>query len=192
MTIKNFMLKLINLQGYKIKKDLEVNGKEVLVRVELSRRTGSCPYCGKRTRYLHQYQKERKVWHKLIGEYKFYLVGKKRRWLCKGCGKAITEEWPSARKWSRKSREAKVEVLHLLSNHSFRLVEERYGISDKVSRGVLKKFELIPDWSKELRCRKIRLGIDEHSFRGRDLVITVTNVNALKYVTQSPDFLGRP
>lgn len=186
MTIKNFMLKLMDLQGYKVK-DLEVNGKEVLIRVELSRRTGSCPYCGKRTRHLHQYQRERKVWHKLIGEYRFYLVGRKRRWWCKRCGKAFTEEWPSVRKWSRKSREAEVEVLHLLSNHSFRQVEERYGISDKVSRGVLKKLELIPDWSEELRGRKIRLGIDEHSFRGRDLVTTITNLKRRGVITVLPD-----
>lgn len=93
MTIRNFMLKLMDLQGYKVK-DLEVNGKEVLIRVELSRRTGSCPNCGKRTKCLHHYQKERKVWPKLIGEYRFYLVGRKRHWWRKRCGKAFTEEWP--------------------------------------------------------------------------------------------------
>lgn len=186
MSLRDFMLKLLNLQGYKVR-GLEYRGKEVLIRVELRRRTGSCPHCGKRCGYLHQYQKERKVWHKVIGEYRIYLVGRKRRWRCKRCGKVFTEEWPLVRKWSRKSREAEVEVLSLLSSHSFRQVEKRYGVSDKASRGMLKKLELVPDWEEELRGRRIRLGIDEHSFRGRDLVITVTNLRRRRVITVLPD-----
>jgi len=186
MTIQNFIVNLFELQGYRVR-GVEVKGREILVKVELWRKTGSCPYCGKRTRLIHQYGKERKVWHRLIGEFRVYLVGRKRRWRCKRCRKVFTEEWPLVRKWSRSSSEAEVEVLRLIRDNSFHRVEERYGISDKVSRRVLKKAEVLPRWEEEQRDRKVRLGIDEHSFRGRDLVITVTNLKRRKVLAVLPD-----
>lgn len=66
MSIRDFMLKFLNLRGYK-SGGVWSAGVEVLIRVELRRRTGSCPHCGKRTGYLHQYQKERKVWPEFNG-----------------------------------------------------------------------------------------------------------------------------
>jgi len=68
MTVQNFIVNLFELQGYRVR-GVEVKGGEILVKVELWRKTGSCPYCGKRTRLIHQYGKERKVWHRLIGEF---------------------------------------------------------------------------------------------------------------------------
>jgi transposase len=186
MSIRNFILKFFSLQGYRIK-GIEVEGKEILVRVELKRRTGSCPGCGKRSRRLHQYQREQKVCHKIVGEFRVYLVGRKRRWWCERCKKAFTEEWPAVRKWSRRTVVAEAEILRLLRDNSFRRVEERYGISDEVSRLVLKRVKIGSGWEAESRERKIRLGIDEHSFRGRDLVITVTNLRRHRVVAVLPD-----
>lgn len=186
MSIRNFILKFFSLQGYKIK-GIEVEGKEILIRVELKRRTGTCPGCRKRTRRLHQYQGERKVWHKMVGEFRVYLVGRKRRWWCERCQKAFTEEWPAVRKWSRRTLAAESEILRLLRDNSFRRVEERYGISDEVSRRVLRRLNIGSGWEAESRERKIRLGIDEHSFRGRDLVITVTNLKRRRVVAVLPD-----
>lgn len=52
---------------------------------------------------------------------------------------------------------------------------------------MLEKAEVLPRWEEERRDRKIRLGIDEHSFRGRDLVITVTNLKRRKVLAVLPD-----
>jgi len=78
---------------------------------------------------------------------------------------------------------AEEEILRLLRDNSFKWLEERWDISDEVARGLIKKIELGPSWEEEKGQRKVRLGGDEHSFRGRNLVITVTNLRRRKVFT---------
>ncbi len=59
---------------------------------------------------------------------------------------------------------AEEEVLKLLRDHSFKRLEERYGITDEVARGLIKKIRVGPSWAEERRQRQVRLGVDEHSF----------------------------
>ena len=47
--------------------------------------------------------------------------------------------------------------------------------------------QLSPLWEEELRDRKVRLGIDESSFRGRDSVISVTKLRRRKWLAVMPD-----
>jgi transposase len=47
--------------------------------------------------------------------------------------------------------------------------------------------EVLSRWEEALKDRKVRLGINEHSFRGRDLVITVTNLKRRKVLAVLPD-----
>ncbi|HQH60615.1 MAG TPA: transposase [Candidatus Saccharicenans sp.] len=47
--------------------------------------------------------------------------------------------------------------------------------------------QLSPLWEEELRDRKVRLGIDESSFRGRDSVISVTKLKRRKWLAVMPD-----
>lgn len=86
------------------------------------------------------------------------------------------------KRWSRQRVGSKSEILGLLRDNSFRPAEERYGISDEVSRRVLKQLNIVSPWETESRERKIKLGIDERSFRGWDLVITVTNLKRRRMV----------
>ena len=51
-----------------------------------------------------------------------------------------------------------------------------YGVTDKKARHLLTQVGIEPSWEEEKGDTTIHLGIDEHSFRGRDLVITVTNL----------------
>lgn len=125
-----------------------------MIGIELRQKTGSCPVFGKRTKYLHQYQREGKVWHKMFGGIRVYLVGRKRRWRCKGCDKVFREEWPLV----RKTMEAEADILRLLRKNSFRRIEEHYGISDEVSRGVLKRIRVDPGWADEWKERKLGNG----------------------------------
>ncbi len=67
MSIRDLMLKFLNLQGYK-SGGLECRGKEILIRVELRRRAGNCAHRGKRSGYLPKYQKERIVWPEFKGQ----------------------------------------------------------------------------------------------------------------------------
>jgi len=47
--------------------------------------------------------------------------------------------------------------------------------------------QLSPLWEEELRDRKVRLGIDESSFRGRDSVISVTKLKRRKWLAVMTD-----
>ena len=47
--------------------------------------------------------------------------------------------------------------------------------------------QLSPPREEELRDRKVRLGIDESSFRGRDSVISVTKLKRRKWLAVLPD-----
>jgi len=64
---QKFYPEIFSLQGYRIK-GIEQEANEILIQVELKRKTGPCPVCQKKTRRIHQCQKERRVWHKMIGD----------------------------------------------------------------------------------------------------------------------------
>lgn len=185
MITRDFIVNFLEIQGFRVG-EIKFEDEGLLVAVKLNRKTADCPDCGKRTGRLHGYLKEQKVFHKLWGEKKIFLVGRKRRWRC-ACGKVFTEGWPGVVKWSRKTSKADEEILRLLRDNSFNRLEERWGISDEVSRGVIKKLKAEPAWAEESRQKKIRLGIDEHSFCGRDLVITVTNLGKRRVKAILPD-----
>lgn len=176
MTLQNFMLIFLGLQGFKVK-GVEIEEEGIMLLAERTRKTGTCPICGKRTKHLHQYGKERRIWHRFLAGKRVYLVGRKRRWRCQRCQKVFTEEWPGIKAWSRRTMRAEEQILRLLRDHSFKRLEERYGISDEVARGLIKKIKLGPSLKEERRQRRVRLGVDEHSFRGRELVVTITNLN---------------
>lgn len=186
MSTRNFIVNFLGLQGFRVG-DISFVNDEILVCVKLWRKTATCPICGRRTKKLHQYSKEKKVFHKLWGEKKIFLVGRKRRWRCKHCGKVFTEDWPLVARWSRKTTAAEEEILKLLRDNSFNKLEEHWQISDTVSRGVINKLKAEPSWFEESQQKKIKLGVDEHSFRGRDLVITITNLGKHRVKAILPD-----
>lgn len=186
MTTRNFIINFLDLQGFRVG-EIKFGNEDLLIYVKLWRKTADCPVCGKRTKYLHQYLKEQKIFHKIWGDKKIFLVGRKRRWRCKKCDKVFTENWPAVNKWARKTGKAEEEILKLLRDNSFNKLEERWDISDGVARRVLGKLGAEPNWIEERRQKKISLGIDEHSFRGRDLVITITNLSKHRVKAILPD-----
>ncbi len=157
------MLIFLGLQGFKVTR-VEIEEEGIMLRVERTRKTGTCPWCGKRTKHLHQYRKELRLRHRFLAGKKLYLVGRKRR-------------------WAQRTMRAEEEILRLIRDNSFKRLEERWGISAEVARGLVKKIELGPSWEEEKRQREVRLGGDEHSFRGRNLVVTVPNLRRGKVFT---------
>lgn len=187
MRFKTYIANFVyEVKGFFIR-DIKFNENEVLVYVNPRRKTAHCPHCRKRSKKIHQYLKERKILHKFLHQPKVFLVGRKRRFFCAHCQKAFTEDWPMLNKWARKTYKADEEILKGLRDNSFNMLENKHGISDEISRGVMKKLTSAPDWEGENRQEKIRLGIDEHSFRGRDMVITITNLSRRKIKTILPD-----
>lgn len=74
-----------------------------------------------------------------------------------------------------------------MKGKSFRRLSEEDGVSDHEARYLLSKVDTAPAWQEEAKQKAVRLGIDEHSFRGRNLVITVTNLSQKRLKAILPD-----
>lgn len=184
--MKNYLSELFGLQGLKIRSyQISVHGIEI--GVKLNKGQVRCPYCGKKRISLHQKGPGRSIEHQLLGDKRVILNWPKNRWLCKSCCKVFTEVWPGQRKWSRRTLAAEQQILCFLSRSSFRQMGKDHGISDHVARHLLKRAEIRPIWEQERNDKEIRLGVDEHSFRGRDLVISVTNIGRKRLKAILPD-----
>jgi transposase len=184
--MKNDISKMFNLQAFQIS-EVKVNQSNIGIKIRLKKKHCKCPRCGKRFRRLHQQGKERRIRHQLWGKTTIYLIGRKNRWECSKCKKPFTEVWPGLKKWSRKTEAAEYQILTLLKGKSFRQLSEEDGVSDHEARYLLAKVDTTPAWQEEAKQENIRLGLDEHSFRGRNLVITVTNLSQRRLKAILPD-----
>lgn len=184
--MKNDIAKIFQLQAFWVRSVI-LQPKAIEVEIELKKKYRRCPRCGKRASYRHQAGRIRLVKHHLWGEKIVYLKGRKDRWQCARCGKPFTEHWPGLKQWSRKTETAEYQLLNLLKGKSFRQLHKENGISDHEARYLLSKVDASPNWQEEKKKRTIRLGIDEHSFRGRNMVITITNLSQRRLKGILPD-----
>ena len=184
--MKNDIAKIFHLQAFWIC-SVNLLQNAIEIEIELKKKHRCCPRCGKKATSRHQLGEIRSVKHHLWGEKIVYLKGRKDRWKCLSCGKPFTERWPGLKKWSRKTETAEYQLLKLLKGKSFRQLQMENGISDHEARYLLAKINTAPSWQEEKSKKYIRLGIDEHSFRGRNLVITVTNLSQRRLKSILPD-----
>ena len=184
--MKNDIAKIFHLQAFWIR-DVHIDNERLEITVELKKKHRQCPRCGKRSKSCHQLSDFKMVKHQLWGKRIVYLKGRKDRWKCCKCKKPFTESWPGVKKWSRKSEEAEYQILELLRGKSFRQLAQENNVSDHEARYLLSKIATVPNWQKEKKLKKIKLGIDEHSFRGKDLVITITNLSQRRLKAILPD-----
>jgi len=187
--MKYSILSLFGLQGLEIINILEYH-KEIFLYVIPRRKTADCPFCGRRTKYVHQNRYPQIIKHYRIGRRQTFLVLFKRRFFCKRCNKVFTEEVYGLEKWQRKTQGLDEEIIELLKESSFLGVKRRLGINYqsqvKLLKQVMKPFE--GNWEREIDYPgKFSLGIDEHSFSGHDMVLTITNLTFPRLVSILPD-----
>jgi transposase len=178
--------KLLNLHAFKIL-GIDYQDKETLIRVELKKSFVNCPVCGHGSKKPHQYNHPRKILCDIWGKRKIFLIGNKKRWRCKHCRKPFSEVWPGLANMSRKMDQAKLQILNMLKGQSFNNLAEMTGIKSYESRYLLKQFKIPVDWKEEEKCDAFKLGIDEHSFSGREMATTITDLSAHKPKTILPD-----
>lgn len=184
--MKNDIVKIFRLQAFRVI-NVFVDERSIEIEVALKKKHLQCPLCGKQSSRCHQIGKNYLIKHQLWGEKTVYIKGRKNRWKCFRCGKPFTESWPGVKKWSRKTETAEFQILSFLKNKSFRQLKQENGVSDHEARYLLTKIDTAPTWQEEQKQKNIRLGIDEHSFRGRNLVITVTNLSQRRLKAILPD-----
>lgn len=185
--MNNRILSLLGLQGLGILSVKEYH-KFIFIYCYLTRKTANCPACSKRTNSMYDQRPPSMVKHLKIGFRQTYLVLFKRRFKCKLCNKVFTEKLSQVGKWQRKTNSMDEQIIEYLKEVSFKGVKRRLGVSYSSSVKLLKSTinETEVDWQKELNTPKgggVSLGIDEHSFSGHDLLITLTNLTTPKLIT---------
>ena len=133
-----------------------------------------CPQCGSgKARYLRQI-KERWVWYADINGVAVVVGFRAGRWKCSKCGRTYNNYPRGVMSYSRHSMIMMISVLKALKKESIESVCRKYHIDHKtVNRFLLDKIEITPDWDKLSQQKEVRLEVDEHSFGGRDMVITI-------------------
>jgi len=169
---------MLNLQGILIDR-VEVLDKEqeILVHCRSPRLMTTCPDCGRSTKKVHQ-RSIRKVKHGVMNYRQIILFLAVRRFKCKQCQKVFTESFPGISR-DKTSTNLKIEMLDWLRRNSFNFIGEQFKISPSTLVRYLLKMNgnISIDWAT---ANITKLGIDEHSFRGKYLIITITDLSNKK------------
>lgn len=179
---------LLGLAGYKLLR-VDRAGVEDVVEVALPAE-GACPDCGVLTARVHQRAKKpsRLLWE-FIGQRPLVLVLTRRRLWCKECAKPFTQRLPGVALRQRTSVQAQIALLKALTEQSFAGLGRSLHVGYWRARRILLRLP-VPwcDWNLLLPSEgPILLSIDEHSFRGRDLVITVASLAPRQLIAILPD-----
>lgn len=174
--MKKDTIKLFNLKGVIVDK-VDVK-KDIFIYVRSPRIWAQCPLCGMPSKKVHQ-KKQRKVKHGILNEKEVFLMVLVRRFKCKKCSKPFTEKRIPGVSRKRHTKQMQISALKELASLSFKHVSERYKISSPTLLEFLKEAKQEMRWPKK---GKIVLNIDEHSYSGRDMKITVGVNNSLSFI----------
>lgn len=173
--MKKYISQMFNLQGLLVDTvECLEEEKILLVHCRSSRTHANCPVCGSSTSKIHQHH-FRKIKHDRLNEKQIILSLKVRRFQCKKCRKIFSENINGIDR-KRVSLNFRTEVISWLQRNSFNYIGSRFKISGStLNRYVLGVSDCwLIDWNK---IKVTILGIDEHSFRGKNLVITITDIS---------------
>jgi len=166
---------LLGLAGYEVV-SISEDEDEVVVGVELVAED-ACPHCGVFSTRVHQRTaKPSRVLFGFIGQRRLVLLVRRQRLFCGDCRRAFTQRLPGVPRRQRVGVEAGATLLRWLAEQSFSWVNRTFGVGYWRMRRILMRLPL-PWCDLESFAGDegpICLGIDEHSFRGTDLVITIT------------------
>lgn len=176
--MKQDIKKLLGLQNVWVD-SWEIKEKELIVKIRSPRTNCMCPHCTNTSRRVHQY-KTRYIKHSIWQSRKVILHLKFRRFYCNHCKRAFTEYIPGFDKRKTTDNFRKI-LIKEMSRNSLSHVKQNNSISFPVLYSVLQenheKFKEI-NWKEQ--GEKFVLGIDEHSYRGRNMVLTATNITKKK------------
>lgn len=170
--------KLFNLQGMIMDKlDFTENNKNIILHVRSPRIFSQCPHCSKSSKRIHQ-KYFRLIKHGTLDDKIIILRLTVRKFKCKHCKKVYREKFPGIDK-RRTTPNFRLQLLDWLQRNSFRYISQKFNISP----GTLVRYVLEMNGDIKIDWENIdvtKIGIDEHSFRGKRLIITITDLSNKK------------
>lgn len=183
--MKQDIKKLLGLQSIWIDSWI-IQEKEIIVRCRSPRTSCMCPSCTNNVKRVHQYS-IRKIKHSIWQDRIVILHLRVRRFYCNKCKQAFGEDILGIDKRRTTANFRNILIKDMKTN-SLSYVQKMDNVSSTVLYSVLKenygRFKDI-DWKKQ--GKKFVLGIDEHSYRGRNLVLTATNITKQKLLMVGTD-----
>jgi transposase len=174
--MRNDIKKLLGLQHLWID-SWDIYDDKIIVNVRNPRLSCMCIHCTCNTKRIHQY-KTRKIKHSVWQDKEVILNLKYRRFYCKKCNKVFTEyiEGIDRKNTTQNYRNILLKQLSCNSlNYTSQITKSSSSVLYSVLHENRNKTKSI-DWNSE--GNNITLGIDEHSFRGRNMVLTLTNISS--------------
>lgn len=186
--MSNDIRSLLGLHGYRVLRVTEEDG-DAIVHVEPPPEAG-CTRCGVISDQVHSRtpRASRLLWAFVDGHRVWASLHRRRLW-CAECGTAFTARLPGVAPRARMSVTAGAAILAALRELSFAGLARSHGVSYGRARRTLERLP-VPwcDWAFLVGEQgPISLGVDEHSFRGRDLVLTISCVSSGRLVAILPD-----
>lgn len=166
---------MLCLQGVLVGKiEMLESEKRIIVPCRGARQMARCPHCDVSAKKVHQ-TSERLIKHGVFNYFEIILRLSVRRFMCKPCRRVFTEKFVGIDR-RRASSTLIVQAMDWLRRNSFNFIGQQFHISPgTLVRYLLKMFASITvDWPT---ANISKLGIDEHSFRGKRLIITITDLS---------------
>lgn len=171
--MKKDIINCFNLKGLIL--DRMEADKNIHLHIRNPRNILHCPKCEEKTKTVYD-RRIRQILHSIFEDKKVLLVWKVRRFKCKHCQYVFTEPRPFGINQKRYDDHFANEVVKHLTTSNFKDTSKKYQISPPVLISILKERQKI----QELPPGELRLNVDEHSFSGRDLKITIGEINSKK------------
>lgn len=172
--MKKDIIKMFSLQGLLLDKMTTEESEGIMLHCRSPRVYAHCPNCNSPTKKIYQYKK-RKINHSRANNQNVFLCLRVRRFKCRKCTKVFTEKIPGISR-ERSSSNFKKEMFSWLQKNSFNYISEVF----RVSPATLNRYVLDTNNNYEINWEELkttRLGLDEHSFRKRNLVGTITDLD---------------
>lgn len=178
--MKQDIIKLLGLQNIWVD-SWEIKEKEITVKARSPRTHCMCPHCALSTKKVHQY-KQRKIKHSIWQDREVILKLTQRRFYCKKCQKAFMEHIPGIDKRRTTSNFRGILLKNLAGNSLSRARSVTKASSSVLYSALKENHDKLKEINWEEQGKKFVLGIDEHSFRGKRMALTLTNITKKKLI----------
>ena len=136
---QNLITNLLGIANVFVDK-IENNLSSIAIHLSTQAKEQICPCCGQTTKYIHDYRTQKIRDISFQGKETFLFL-RKRRYICKACGKRFFEKYDFLPRYRHFTGRVYASVLNALrEKSSFKDIGKRFGIS---SASVFKIFEYV-------------------------------------------------